>query len=387
MNNENIHSVLHDALAFAEKENYKGYDPYDTLNTTLPIGIFGKWGKVLAIQFQKRFPWNIRPLLGIKKERNPKAIGLFLQTYCNLYNLEKKEEYLHKANELFEWLISNYTKGYSGYCWGYNFEWASPVKTLPKFSPTIVVTGFIAQGIFKYYQISKNPKALEVLESIVLFIEKDLPQTQDQSGICISYSTIAKDVCYNASMLAAEHCARLFSITKKDNYREKALAITRFTVTRQKNDGSWLYSMNLDDFSERKQIDFHQGYVLDSIKEVIKFCEAKEFLPAYEKGLAFYQEHQFLPNGQALYRLPKKYPIEIHNQSQGIITFSRALELGFDYTEIARTILHFTLNNLYNSRRHTFYYKKYPFYTIKTPFMRWNQAWMVLAMSEFNSIK
>ena len=37
-------------------EAFKGYDPYDTLNSSWPFGIIGKWGPVLAIQFQKRRP-------------------------------------------------------------------------------------------------------------------------------------------------------------------------------------------------------------------------------------------------------------------------------------------------------------------------------------------
>jgi hypothetical protein len=349
----------------------------------LPIHYLGKWGKVLAIQFQKRFPYNIRPLLGIKKDYNPKAIGLFLQAYCNLYAITQDKQYIEQAHWLFNWLTNNYTKGYSGYCWGYNFEWASPVKTLKKYSPTIVVTGFIAQGIYKYYLLSKNKDALNILLSIVDFIEKDLPKTEDETGLCISYSTISRDICYNASMLAAEHYARLYPITNNSDFKQKAIQIARFTVNKQKSNGKWNYSLNISDMSEREQIDFHQGYVLDSLKEVIVHCQSDEFLDAYKKGLAFYANHQFLPNGQAIYRLPEKYPIEIHNQSQGIITFSRAKELNIDYVDIAEKILDFTLKNMYNAEKGYFYYKKYPTHTIKTPFMRWSQAWMILAMTEY----
>tara|TARA_Y100000589_G_scaffold330723_1_gene381289 strand:- start:19823 stop:20986 length:1164 start_codon:yes stop_codon:yes gene_type:complete len=383
MSNEEIHNALQKALAFAEQEKFKGYDPYDTLNTTLPIHYLGKWGKVLAIQFQKRFPWNIRPLLGIKKDYNPKAIGLLLQAYSNLYLLTNDEKYLNKAHTLFNWLKNNYTKGYSGYCWGYNFEWASPVKTLQKHSPTIVVTGFIAQGIYKYYQLTKDHTALDILFSINNFIENDLPKTEDNTGVCISYSTISRDVCYNASMLAAEHYARMFALTKKEEFKDKAIAIARFTVNKQHQNGKWNYSLNLSDLREREQIDFHQGYVLDSLKEVIVHCQANEFMNAYTKGLEFYAKNQFLPNGQAIYRLPKKYPVEIHNQSQGIITFSRAATLQLDYSTIARKIATYTINNMFNPNKGFFYYKKYPTHTIKTPFMRWNQAWMILALTEY----
>jgi hypothetical protein len=38
---------------YIEKQNFKGYDPYDTLNSWFPFQRLGKWLAVLAIQFQK----------------------------------------------------------------------------------------------------------------------------------------------------------------------------------------------------------------------------------------------------------------------------------------------------------------------------------------------
>ena len=72
----NIKHRFSQLQTYIESQAFKGYDPYDTLNSPLPFHCLGKWGPVLAIQFQKRNPFNIRKLLGIKKEYNPKAIGL-----------------------------------------------------------------------------------------------------------------------------------------------------------------------------------------------------------------------------------------------------------------------------------------------------------------------
>ena len=61
-------------------ENFKGYDPYDTLNSFIPFKILGNFFSVLATQIQKRNPINIRRFIGIKKEINPKAFALFLSS-------------------------------------------------------------------------------------------------------------------------------------------------------------------------------------------------------------------------------------------------------------------------------------------------------------------
>lgn len=370
---------------YIESENFKGYDPYDTLNSTIPFHWLGKWGPVLAIQFQKRNPFNIRKLLGIQKDYNPKAIGLLLHAYSLQYQTNKDEQTLQKMEFFFHWLIENRTKGYDEYCWGYNFDWASPVKFLEKFSPTIVVSGFVAKGIFEYYLATQNLQAVEVLKSIGDFTQNQLAWTKTDQGACVSYSTKTTDCCYNANMLGAELFARLYFITKEEKYKELAQQMTNFTIAYQKEDGRWNYSLDLKTGKERIQIDFHQGYVLDSIHYVNKYVGENEvYTQALTIGAAYYYKNQFKTNGQSIFRVPKEYPVEIHNQSQGIITFTRLAYLSDQYASFAKTIADWTLENMQHSEGY-FYYKKYPFYTIKTPFIRWSQAWMLLALTELKN--
>src|ERR1700739_1993628 len=125
---------------YVEQEDFKGYDPYDTLNSPLKFKYFGKMAAVLALQFQKRNPVNIRPLLGVKKEHNPKALGLFLYAYCKLQKHEFSKDNSKQIQFLYNQLKQTYSKGFSGYCWGYNFDWASSGKYIGKYSPNIVVT-------------------------------------------------------------------------------------------------------------------------------------------------------------------------------------------------------------------------------------------------------
>jgi hypothetical protein len=373
--------------AYIESENFKGYDPYDTLNSPIPFHWLGKWGAVLAIQFQKRNPFNIRALLGIKKDYNPKAIGLLLHAYSLDYQNNKNEETLEKMSFFFNWLLDNRTNGYDEYCWGYNFDWASPVKFLEKFSPTIVVSGFVAKGVFEYYQATQNPKALEVLKSIGDFTQNKLEWTETEKGKCVSYSTKTIDCCYNANMLGAELFARLYVITKESRYKELACKMTDFTVAYQKVSGLWNYSIDIKTGKERIQIDFHQGYVLDSIHYVLKYCGNNEvYLSALKLGTAYYYKNQFKETGQSIFRVPNDYPVEIHNQAQGIISLTRLAYLSEDYGLFATKIANWTAENM-QSKKGYFYYKKYPYHTIKTPFMRWSQAWMLLALTELKNAK
>ena len=92
---------------FCEIEQFKGWDPYDGLNSWViqktPLGK-SRFFRLAWIQFFKKNPINLRSLFGIKKDYNPKGLGLFLIGYCNLFKKEPKEEYLDKIN----WLLLLY---------------------------------------------------------------------------------------------------------------------------------------------------------------------------------------------------------------------------------------------------------------------------------------
>ena len=75
---------------YIESGDYRGYDPYDALNSPLLnlLGRLGKYPRIAITQFMKRCPVNPRPLLRIPQEHNPKGLGLFLWGYAKLRNCE-----------------------------------------------------------------------------------------------------------------------------------------------------------------------------------------------------------------------------------------------------------------------------------------------------------
>ena len=102
-----VQHCLEEILSYIELEYYAGYDPYDALNSPLlkALSCNKRFFRIAFIQVLKRFPFNIRPLLGIKKDFNPKGIGLFLWGYAKLYGIERKKEYLEKI----DYFLSNYS--------------------------------------------------------------------------------------------------------------------------------------------------------------------------------------------------------------------------------------------------------------------------------------
>ena len=176
--------------SYCEKEQFKGWDPYDGLNSkvfqALPFLKKSALCRLIVIQGFKRCPFNLRRIAMVPKQHNAKGIGLFLSGYCNLYNAVKNnselaqqcgsiEEIEKRINELTELLISMQSKGYSGACWGYNFDWqARRLFLFPRYTPTVVATNFCASALMEAYEITRNKKYLDVALSAADFIIKDL---------------------------------------------------------------------------------------------------------------------------------------------------------------------------------------------------------------------
>ena len=374
-----IQQSLQKLTKWVEERDYTGFDIYDGLKITNSQKILhNKFVNIFITQFFKHNPINLRKLVGIKKTKMPKGVGLFLQGYVLLNKSD--EGNLKKAEILKNWLLKNTAKGYSGICWNFGFNYKFMFDM-----PTVVITAIIAKGLFEYYRLTKCEETKDVLRSICDFILKDLPITETNDGINFCYTPqkeIANICCYNASMLGAEILAKVYSITGEEELIDYAKKAVDFTLAHQHEDGRWNYSIDINTGKERAQVDFHQGYVLESLAEFMKYSKINDdkYEIALKKGLEFYRNEQFFDSGRSKWRLPKVYPVDIHNQAQGIITFSKLSYVNPDYYDFAVKIAEWTIKNMQDKTGY-FYYQKHKYYTNKIPYMRWAQAWMFLALA------
>ena len=194
-------------ISYCEKENFKGWDPYDGLNSwVIQKTILGKsrFFRLAWIQLFKRNPINFRQVFGVRKDYNPKGLGLFLIGYCNLYTKENKKEYLEKIRFLSDKLLQLQTKGYSGACWGYNFDWQARAFFQPKYTPTVVATSFISEALLLAYDITKKEEYLKAAISSCDFILKDLNKSFDnEEDYTLSYSPLDSTQVFNAGLLGS----------------------------------------------------------------------------------------------------------------------------------------------------------------------------------------
>lgn len=371
-----------------EKEGFKGYSLYDSHNSFIPFEKFGKTISFLTNQVVKRSPVNIRSLLGVKKGINPKGVGLFLHSYSLLVDrgIIEQEKAADLMKEKFLWLKENPSKNYSGYCWGYNYDWPRGDKSMfHAYTPSVVVTAFICRGLMAYYKVTGEEYVKTMIKSACEFVKNDVACTITAEGRCYSYTPAQTDLVINASLLAAEILAYDDYLSGETKYLKEVTEVLNFTLSQQNEDGSWYYCI-FSNGKPKKQIDFHQGYVVDSIDILTNLYDFDE--PSYKnsmvKGIDFYFNNQFNKEGYAYWRIPTLWPIDIHNQSQAVLTLCRFSDLSEEYLPFALKVFRWTIKNM-RSKSGRFYYQKYRFFTNKTDYLRWNQGWMLLAMTSLEN--
>jgi hypothetical protein len=159
---------------------------------------------------------------------------------------------------------------------------------------------------------------------------------------------------------------------------ELAERATRYVVNNQRPDGSWSYGAD----PKQSWVDnFHTAYILFSLHRIINTTSfGAEFQAALERGYEYWKHNFFLADGWPKYYHDDPYPADAHAAASAIVTFLECRSLDNDALRMAQKVATWTIQHL-RDRRGFFYYQRRRFYTIRKPYMRWTEAWMLYALS------
>jgi len=366
-------------LAYCRSRGWAGYDPYDALNSriyrALPFLHF-RLPRLALTQALKRSPINLRPLLLVPRTPNPKGIALFLSSLVRLTRagiVEGEADIAALASKLMALRSPDRRRP----CWGYSFAWQQRAALVPKWSPNIICTTFAANALLDLHEMAPRPVWLETALGAGKFLLEDLFSRDDQGNACFRYTLVGGDRVHNANLLGAAFLCRLGRLSGEPGFIGPALEAARYSVSRQHADGSWAYG----EASNQGWIDnFHTGFDLVALRRVGSYARTEEFDEAVRKGFEFFRAHFFEPDGAPRYYHDALYPIDIHSAAQSIMTLTELADLGEGSIDLAYKVLDWTLAHLRSGRGY-FYFQKRPHLTVRTPFMRWSQAWMMAALS------
>jgi rhamnogalacturonyl hydrolase YesR len=377
--------ILTNVINAAEKMDFSGYSKFDALNSPLlnKFSFNNKWLRLIYTQLVKEIPFHIRPLLRVNKSKNPKGIALFARTYFFLYQKTSDPAFLRKGESLIHWLLENPSCGYKHLCWGYNYIWQSTIFLQDLFEPNAVVSVFVGEALIHAYRVTENETYLNAACSVSDFLLKDLPvlyNTNDE--LAVAY--VLKDVdaiVLNNQILIGAFLIKVWKHTKKDHLLKIAAKLMNFTVNRGTDYYAWYYTYPRKK-SPISHDNYHTGGILDGLIEYFEETGNDRYMKVYWKGLQYYQNNLFEPNGAPRWMNDKKFPFDIHGSAQGIITFKKAARHDPRYLGQADIISDWAVNNLYRKERHDFIYRQGRWFKWNYSLMRWCNAWMSRALAE-----
>ena len=367
-------------LAYCRTNNWAGYDPYDALNSkifkTLPFLDFRLFRLGLT-QVVKRVPFNLRPLLLVPKTQNPKAIALFLMAFLKLKRLGllENEDLITLMTQK---LINLRSANNPYWCWGYSFPWQTRTIIVPRGAPNLVCTTFVGNALLDAYDRLGESSYLNMAVSAAEYIVNELFWTESDSTACLSYPLpSSRTRVHNANFLGAAFLCRVYKHCGEKKFLGPAMEVARYSAAKQRDDGSWDYG----ELSTQRWIDnFHTGYNLCALRSISQYAGTSEFEAHIHRGFEFYRKHFFRMDGAPKYFHNRAYPIDIHSVAQSIITLLAFKDLDENNACLANTVFRWAMDNMWDEQGY-FYYRAFPFFTSKIPYMRWSQAWMLLALS------
>jgi len=377
--------------AYCEAEQYKGWDPYDGLNSKvfdiLPVK---KWNvaRLIWIQGFKRSPINFRKLLLVPKQYNSKGLALFLSGYCNLHAIAKSGNSTfgdvsaleQNIKTLANLLLERQNTKYSGACWGYNFDWQARLSFLfPRETPTVVATSFCVDALLRAYKITGEERYLTAAISSAKFVMNDLNRSELNNGFLFSYSPLnGNNTVINASLLGAKILCQVYQFTREEELKNTASKTIRACCDLQTKEGSWVYGL----LPVQSWIDsFHTGYNLDAIQAYQNITNDFSYSKNIEKGLRYYLKTFFMEDGTPKYYHDQTYPIDIHCPGQLFVTLSKTKSFR-EHENLAKKVMRWTLENMQDPKGY-FYYQLKKGLSSKISYMRWSNAFMFNAMSYY----
>src|SRR6266496_3748421 len=177
-----VHEAAVKLLAYCRENDWAGHDPYDALNSELfqsfPI-LDSRLPRLVFTQVLKRSPIDLRRLLRIPKTQNAKAMSLFLSAFVNLHRIGLVDK--DEIRFMIDRIIALRSQDTPYWCWGYSFAWQTRTIVVPRATPNLVCTAFVASALLNAYDEFGDPRCLEMAVSAARYISETLYWTGENA--------------------------------------------------------------------------------------------------------------------------------------------------------------------------------------------------------------
>lgn len=372
--------ILADVIDYSAERDYVGWDKHDGMSSRIrqALPFETKWTNLAFQETIKRAPINLRPSFLVEQRPSPKGLCLFTIAALNAYEITDERRYLEEAESLVERVISHDLDQYDGFCLYHNHELQGLSKKTAIGTPGVVATSYGVKALLQAAGAGLKGDYPEIARSAVDYVESELHPRRSDGMVKVNYKPTSESDKFtlNANALAARLFVDLYDYFGDVEYREMAEGILEYVASRQEDIGGWEYK-DPPSASHLGMDNYHNGFIIESFLRYQDVVDGGAFAETVADSLEFYRNVLYEDDGAPCWDETSTFPRDTHAAAQGIVTFTHAGNIQF-----ARRIVDWTLENLYvNDGR--FYYQKRRWYTKRFTLMRWCQAWMAYALSEY----
>ncbi len=261
----------------------------------------------------RRFFW--------KPQRFPIADAHFAMGFAALSQILGDKTYYRRAVHFLEVLGATRCRGQKYHAWGYPFDWVGIGGTIEEGTPLITTEPYVYEAFAQVYEIDKDPKWRQVMQSLAQHVSEDYSDAQTSPRA--SSSSYCPSTRPDPGMVVNASAYRAFILTKaaldfsEEKYRRQAERNMHFVLESQNADGSWYYAMD----GRRSFVDhFHTCFVIKALAKIERLTGNADCTVAIERAVKYYVEHLFDEVG-----LPKPF-----SKAPRLTIYRREL---YDYAE------------------------------------------------------
>ncbi len=371
------------------RNGLRGYDPFDVKQHPLLRAMQGR--RLLrraSTVLCDLFPVLMRRALRIAPTENPKAHALAALGRLRLFQVTGDDGFLDLARRHLQWLREHACPDQPGLCWGYPFTVRGKGVEIPAGMPVAVVGAIAGEAYLLAHEITGAAEYLDAARAVAAYCIAALPRMPQPDGTCcFAYAPGDRRRVHNANLLVAELLARVHALTGEAAFAAPADAALRFTLSRQREDGSWPYGEYdaAEPFEEEllRLVDHHHtGFVLRALHRICLLRPEEALRDALRKGFRYYQQKLFLPSGMPV-NAYGRYPVDIHACAEGVLCCAVLSESIAGAKNQAIRSMRWTWYRLRRPDDGAPMYRAYPAYTVRIVFPRWGVAWMHRALAEY----
>ena len=400
MLNNNLLNEIEELSNWIETHKYLGFDPHDIKGEKFFMRALAIPRKPLISNLRRKitlaplhylemfFPQTFRYFTGVKPKLNSKGLGLIARAYFILYEASKGDtKWLKKGNACLNLLLKNKVSNQKNLCWGYPFNWNSGIE-VPANTPTSVVSVAVFDAFWEAWKQTQKVEYLESCKSIGDFFINDLNYNKSIDGtICFSYTPLDNFEVHNINLMVSHCLLRLGKELKENKYYNLGITSAEFSINQQNKDGSIFYWSKDQNFRDPFTIDhYHSGFELRALYGIWKVTKEKRFENSFAKYYEFYRKELFIRKKEII--IPKidpknVYPIDIHSCAEAILLAATISNKDERALEDLKVLIPWVIKRMkLKSGYYRYLIRKIGFLEIpnNTPYMRWGQSWMLLAL-------